>query len=309
MNLKMILYSMILALLFLLAVLLLVWLFRRRKSRLRVSRMGMPQKVKILNELAQPFGFFYDPREDVFTSHGDAWQRNFGYEALFDRMAAGANMVIDAWPVYFDYGGRTWLVEFWKGQYGINTGGEVGIYHADTLVPPHLYRKAHFDAAADEELPWIRCRLTRGPREIYTLEKYHWWLTGFRMGMFSRPCELTLTASVRFREPEMARAFFRALEQSGRPRENYHMYQNEVHVKMDFSEKPALLRRIHCRVIQGCNRFYCGLFGMVTRPFTGTADRMLFLYYQVPFAFRRMLGKKRCRCPRRGRGRRGHGMS
>ncbi len=308
MNLKNIIYITILAILALLAVLLLAWFARKRKGRRKVCRMGPQQKVQTLNELAEPFGFFYDPREGVFTSHVDAWQKKFGYEALFDRMAAGANMVIDAWPVYFDYEGRTWLIEFWKGQYGINTGGEVGIYHADTLIPPHLYKSAHFDAVAEEEMPWIRCRLTRGPKELYTLEKYHWWLTGFCTGMFSRPCELEMTAAVRFREPEMAHAFYKALERSGRPREKYHMYQNEVHVKMDFAEKPAFLRRIHRCVVQGCNRFYCWLFGVATRPFTDTADRMLFLYYQVPFAFRRMLGRKRRRCPRRRRGRRGHGM-
>ena len=26
-------------------------------------------------------------------------------------------------PVYFDYGGKTWLMEFWKGGYGITAGG------------------------------------------------------------------------------------------------------------------------------------------------------------------------------------------
>ncbi len=79
-------------------------------------------------------------------------------------MAVGAGMVIDAFPVYFNYEGRTWLVEFWKGQYGINTGGEVGIYHAKGVIPPHAYHTVHFEAVSDAELPgesaavWTRQR-------------------------------------------------------------------------------------------------------------------------------------------------------
>ena len=43
-------------------------------------------------------------------------------------MAPRFQMVFDALPVYFDYQKKTWLIEFWKGQYGINTGAEIGIY-------------------------------------------------------------------------------------------------------------------------------------------------------------------------------------
>ena len=39
-------------------------------------------------------------------------------------------MIIDAYPVYFDYQDKTWMIEFWRGQYGINTGAEIGVYHA-----------------------------------------------------------------------------------------------------------------------------------------------------------------------------------
>lgn len=87
----------------------------------KVLALTPGERVRLLNELAEPFGFAYLPSEDIFTSRLDAWQRDKGYEAKYDTMAVGAGMVIDAFPVYFNYEGRTWLVEFWKGQYGINT--------------------------------------------------------------------------------------------------------------------------------------------------------------------------------------------
>lgn len=119
------------------------------------------EKIQLLNELAEPFGFCYVPCEDVFTSREDAWQRKQGYEALYDRAAVGAGMVFDALPIYFDYAGETWLIEFWKGQYGINTGGEVGVYHAGKVVPERYYRIAHFEAVEDQDMPFIQCRLDR----------------------------------------------------------------------------------------------------------------------------------------------------
>ncbi len=300
-----IIFYIILALILLLSVTFaVIWIIRKRNSRRKVCEMQMSQKVRLLNGLTEPSGFIYDTHWDVFTSRTDAWQRKFGYEMLFDRIAAGVNMVLDTWPVYFDYEGRTWLIEFWKGQYGINTGAETGIYHADGIVPPHLYKYAHFDAVADEEMPWIRCRLTRNGREVFALEKYHWWLTGFRMGTFSEPEELELAVAVRFRESEMASAFLEGLGRSGHPEDCYHISRNEVHIRMNFSEKVALLPRIHRRLVQIMNRFYCRLYIRATRPFTKTVDRMVFLYYLFPPVFRRVLGLKKHRYPRSVRRRR-----
>ena len=181
--------------LFILAVLILAVL-RRIRSKRKVRSMGMSEKIRKLNELAEPFGFQYLWEEDIFTSNIDAWQRKSGYETLYDRAAINANMVIDAWPVYFDYDGRTWLIEFWIGQYGINTGGEVGVYHAKNIVPPHLYKTAHYDAVKSMEMPHICCRLERKGAKVYEIYARHWWLTGFRMGTFSKPSELRMMTTL-----------------------------------------------------------------------------------------------------------------
>lgn len=276
---------------------------RRVRSERKVRQMAMQQKVQILNELTEPFGFRYLKKEDIFTSYLDAWQRKSGYEALYDRVAAGANMIIDAWPVYFDYDGRTWLIEFWKGQYGINTGGEVGVYHAKDIVPPHFYRAAHYDAAENDEMPHIYCRLERREKEVYELDERHWWLTGFRMGTFSEPSELRMMTTITFRDTSMAEAFFAGLLKSGRPRNHYRICGREVYVRMDFSAKYPVFRRMHRELVQLENRIWCLLYRCVTRPFTQTVDRMLFLYYQMPSCFGRML---RLASGRYGRKRRSH---
>ena len=96
--------------------------FRKRKIIRKLCCMSDQEKCCMLNELTEPLGYCYDARQDIFTSTTDAWQKRFGYGAIYDKFAPLLNMVIDSQPVYFDYDGKTWLIEFWKGQYGINTG-------------------------------------------------------------------------------------------------------------------------------------------------------------------------------------------
>lgn len=97
--------------------------------------MGEEERAAQLSVLTKPFGFVCKPEEEILVSTEDAWQRKYGYEALYDALAPHFNMIFDYYPVYFDYQGKTWLIEFWKGQYGINTGAEAGIYHANRLDP------------------------------------------------------------------------------------------------------------------------------------------------------------------------------
>ncbi len=124
----------------------------------------------------------------IFFSTLDAWQREFGYTRSYDCIAPYLNMVFDSELIYFDYDNRTWLVELWKGQYGINTGAEIGFYCADGLISPEKRSKTLFHPVSDEELPCMTMKLERNEnqaeREIAKLGMPHWWLTMFRMGCF-----------------------------------------------------------------------------------------------------------------------------
>ena len=108
--------------------------FRRKKIICKIRCMEKCRKCSLLEELAAPFGYAWHCCCGFFSSTVDAWQKAAGYTWLYDYMAPRFQMVFDALPVYFDYGGRKLLIEFWKGQYGINTGADIGIYHADTIL-------------------------------------------------------------------------------------------------------------------------------------------------------------------------------
>ena len=62
-------------------------------------------------------------------------------------------MIIDCEPIYFRYKGKKWLIEFWKGQYGMTTGGEVGIYYTTgpDLNIPGLFNGTFYKCVNDED--------------------------------------------------------------------------------------------------------------------------------------------------------------
>ena len=59
-----------------LLILLVIWLiWRREKCKRKVMQMGEREKILLLNELITPFGFAYEPEQDVLVSQINAWQR------------------------------------------------------------------------------------------------------------------------------------------------------------------------------------------------------------------------------------------
>lgn len=261
--------------------------------------MCCKEKCELLDELIAPFGYCYIECQDIISSRNDAWQRDMGYTSFFDRMAVYFNMVFDALPVYFDYKGRTWLIEFWKGQYGINTGAEIGIYYADRILSEEELSDYLFQVVEDKDMLPLSLELTdnRSNDPLACVSKKTWWLTAFCMGRFSRPRELNLDSSLHFPNCEMRCQFVQGLQQAGLSKEHVRICGNMVYVrycgkdKCDYGFFTRLLRRLS----QFSNRIFCKLYLLLTRPFTLTLDRLLYLYFLLPFAFRRMLTLRRYR--------------
>ena len=193
--------------------------FRRKKIICRIECMDKCRKCSLLEELAEPFGYAYHCCCGYFSSTVDAWQKAAGYTWFYDYMAPRFQMVFDSLPVYFNYDGKTWLIELWKGQYGINTGAEIGIYHADRMLSEAEYRTALFEAVGENEMLPCSMELFEENGDFVKISERHWWLTAFIPGVFSQPSELCLKASISFYDREMLEAFYRGLCRAGYPEE------------------------------------------------------------------------------------------
>ena len=282
---------------------------RRKKSIInKVCSMPPKDKCHMLNKLIRPLGYEYLPCEDIFFTTFDAWQRKFGYTHSYNCLAPYFNMVFDSEPVYFDYDNRTWLIEFWKGQYGINTGAEIGIYRADSIIPPQKRNKELFHTIPDEEIPRFSMKLKRyvdqKEQDIANLSMSHWWLAAFRMGCFSQPDELCADFSIDFSDCSMMQAFADALTSLGYDSCAIQMCDSIISFtyKTPLTPVPCgfLTKPVRC-LAQLKNRLFCRLYLNITRPFCCTLDRLLYLYFYLPFIFRHCLRLRRCKKCHRNR--------
>lgn len=298
-------YYVLFALLILAVLSSILLIHRRKRIICNIKSMQTSEKCDILDHLAESFGYCYYCSHSIFSTIYEAWQRNAGYTYLYDYMAPRFQMVFDSLPVYFDYKGKTWLIEFWKGQYGINTGAEIGIYCADSIVAPANYKTTFFTAVDDSEMLPLSLRLCRKDEMCLQITQTHWWLTTFIVGQFSEPEDLFVTSSITFPDCDMLNSFVDGLIQAG-------INENDIHynnLKVSFSfykasdEAHKLYTRFWRSLSQKSNQFFCKLYCWFTRPFERTEDRVLFLYYFLPFTFRKLLRLHRFdkRCHRKKR--------
>lgn len=276
--------------------------WRKRKILCRLACMTAYEKYELLDSLVEPFGYQYNPEWDLFSSRKDAWQKQFGYGAIYDKASPFFNMILDTIPVYFDYKGRTWLIQIWKGQYGICSGCEVGLYYADRIIKEEEREKTIFQAVEDSEQMVLSAELWRMGKRLASLYEKHWWLTAFAAGTFSKPSNLSLDVSIQFRDLEMKETFYKALLASGVQRRDTLSHYKTVYFHFpDCPPRPALWKRIHGCIVQCMNRLNCKLFCFVTRCCHNRCDRILYLYFYLPFVCRHLLHLKRFRKKRKRR--------
>lgn len=267
---------------------------RKRKIKKKICEMPPKCRCELLNNLIEPFGYQYDPNQDIFSNTQEAWQKKFGYGMIYDHFAPFSGMAIDCLPVYFDYEEKTWLIEFWKGQYGINLGCEAGVYRADSIVAKEVRPITIFKAADSDETPFISEALFHKKHSVAKLQKSQWWLTIFSMGHFAKPKHLHCRLSLTFPTAQMRDAFIEGLIDAGYPKKDIRICCMTVHFTFHKPlQKTAFFRRLYCHYVLWKNHLFCRLFCLVTHPFPGTCEKLLYLYYYLPFGFRRMLRLKR----------------
>lgn len=269
----------------------------------KICAMPIQDKLARIDQIVSPFGFEYRLSQDLFTSRTSAWQKECGYCSAYDQYAPFFHMIFDCEPVYFDYQEKTWLIEFWKGQYGITAGCEIGIYHADRLVPAKERKSTLFGSVPAEEMPVFSVTLLKDNSPLTRQCRRHWWLTGFCMGRFIPPEHLSMKIAIVFSSQEMCRSFLSGLEEAGYSFPETYVSGNAV--SFTFSEprsaQPLLRRSWYGRWVLFKNRALLRLYIKTTEPFYFTADRMLLLYEYLPLLFRHILKIRRFKKKRRRR--------
>ena len=157
-------------------------------------------------------GFNFNLREMLVYAPIHCWMRDFGF-------CFGYDLFCYTTPFFryktrrfkFDYQGKEWMIQVWKGRYIIADGAEIGLYNR-----PREKAGTYYDCAGDDELLDISFSLYRGDELLFSrAAQKHWWSNGFKL--MRHPCEakdLTLTFTVEMKDEEMLRAFCGALERN-----------------------------------------------------------------------------------------------
>jgi len=271
-----------------------IYQIRKRIIIQKIRDMSESEKSELINNIAAPFGYFYDCCQDVFSTRLDAAQKIFGYTSFYDRSAPYFNMIFDYEPVYFDYDDKTWLIEMWKGQYGLTSGCEVGIYSADKILEPSEYKSTVFKAVDADDMPYLSTVLRRyikgrsEPEYVAGLSARHWWLTLFKPGIFTKPENLSADISISFPNRLMMNSFIDSFRSS---MPGVTVMVSNLTVSFTFrkhNRRYNIWRRfVRWSGLNFC-RFYTRIYNHATRSFTLNRDRILYIYYFLPFILRRI---------------------
>jgi len=137
----------------------------------------------------------------------------FGFNIFFDIFSPLALMFLDTLRFPFEYDGKEYMIQFWKGSYYlISNGGEISLYERP------LGQFLQWDPSDTNHLE-MTMRIYQGDRLLLDFGTHHWWLGGFRFGSPSSlpvlPAkDLRMAGAITFEDPGMRDAFWGAFQEN-----------------------------------------------------------------------------------------------
>lgn len=246
-----------------------------------------------LDKVIEAAGYSYDLQQDIFYSNIDAWQRNQGYCRLYDEAAAPLGMIIDCEPIYFEYDNKRWLIEFWKGQYDLTTGCEIGVYVTEEpdLDIQGVFKGAFYRCVENADLLKMSFSLKKNGKILFAREDKHWWLTGFKLGEFSEPSELTMLLSITLKDHNMCKAFVEGLKNSGYWEDEIIITGKTVDLKFDKTRttQPFTRRPDTDFIIQRKNELLCDRYQDITSGYDNLPDKINVIKEQAPEMYEQIM--------------------
>ena len=256
-----------------------------------------------INRGIEVLGYGYDQSQDIFYCSMNPWQRNMGYNRLYDESMAPLGMIIDCEPIYFEYDDKIWLIELWKGEYDVNTGCEVGIYtiQKPLISIPEMYKYLFYRCASNEDrLPMSFTLLkkddTNGVRKIFKRDDNHWWLAGFKLGEYSEPSDLIMNVTITFKNKDMCNAFVDAIKKIGYNEEAKEFTiegENVVNLIFGTPHTPQPITRNpeSDKIIQAKNKLLCDSYNEITEMYDNIEDKLNVLKKYAPGIYERIIEK------------------
>ena len=156
-------------------------------------------------------GYNYDADQQMIYGAPHGWHGAMGFNIFYDMATPLIGFNLDTLRFRFEYDGKDWMVQLWKGIYAVANGGEIGIYEKPTGRP------IFYDASEDTMLD-MTMKVYQGDRLYIDYADRTWW--GSAMSYASPvkelypPEKLRMTGTVAFEDQGMADAFFASFQEN-----------------------------------------------------------------------------------------------
>lgn len=149
----------------------------------------------------------------IRTSAIDSWHKKVGYSVIYDMLAPMIGTYIDTMRFPFEYNGKDYMVQIWKGIYSlVSNGGEIGLYEKPSDRP------IFWDCS--DTLLDLDMQIYQGSKLFLDYGTQHtWWIGGFRFGGWAglpvmAPRKLRMTGTMTFEDQGMLDAFAASFEEN-----------------------------------------------------------------------------------------------
>ena len=234
-------------------------------------------------------GFDYDKEQGIFYSMIDAWQYDYGYCRFYDEFSAPLSIIFDCEPIYFNYNNKRWLIEFLKGQYGICTGAEVGVYASEKTIYNETMNSENifYDKISPKEFLDISIVVKKNGQVIFKRKDKHWWLTGFILGEFSEPYELSVDINITLINEEMRNSFIQGLNYAGYDNKQIKIKENSVSICFDKpkTEQPYTNIKLLNNMMQRKNEDLCNVYNNITKQYKNYDEKINAVKKQSPLLY------------------------
>ena len=249
-------------------------------------------KSVIANSIRET-GFDYDKDQGIFYSIIDAWQYDYGYCRFYDEFSAPISLIFDCDPIYFDYNNKRWLIEFWKGQYGMCTGAEVGVYSTEiTECKDNIDAEdVFYNKISPEEFLDMSFVLKKNGKDIIKRKDKHWWLTGFILGEYSEPEELSVDIKITLKDDKMRDAFIQGLYNAGYKDKEIKIDGNTVGIYFNKpkTKQPYTNIKALNYLMQLNNKYLCIMYQDITKPYKDYNDKLKAVKEQSPLIYNQIM--------------------
>ena len=156
-------------------------------------------------------GFDFNINDVLIYGTVHSWQRALGFTTIYDILANAIPLFnMSTRRFHFDYNGKEWMIQIWKGNYGLVTNGvEVGVYNR-----PKGSVGTFYNAVSDDEMMMMSASLYHGDTLLFTKgPELHWWLSAFKLSRtIYQPKDLTMTFTIEMKDEAMLEAFTAAID-------------------------------------------------------------------------------------------------